>query len=151
MKRPTLAERFWAKVRRGHGCWLWQGSCFEPSGYGNLSHENRTLLAHRVAWVIENGPIPEGLWILHRCDNPPCVRPSHLYAGTPKDNAQDKVRRGRWRGNQKLTELQVVMIKLAVRLYPQRGTIRTLAQECRVSHNAVADVARGKTWRSIAA
>lgn len=92
-------EHFWRNVRRtdGDGCWTWTASYF-PDGYGQ--YKNRRGLptrAHRAAYHLEHGAIPTGQCVLHRCDNPSCVRPSHLYAGTQRDNMRDRRVRGRGR------------------------------------------------------
>lgn len=91
----TLAERFWEKVEKTDGCWLWTAS-LTNKGYGEFRlNEPSPILAHRVAYELAHGPIPPGLFVCHHCDNPPCVRPDHLFLGTQKDNAQDMVRKGR--------------------------------------------------------
>lgn len=76
-------------------CIEWQGSRY-PHGYGQTGHINgRQYRAHRRAWEIVNGPIPAGLYVLHKCDNPPCFNVAHLFLGTAKDNSDDKIRKGR--------------------------------------------------------
>lgn len=98
-KRRSLAERFWAKVNKTDGCWLWTG-CKDPKGYGYIGTGGRrgpTKSAHRVSYELEHGEVPEGLHVLHDCDTPSCVRPSHLFAGTPLDNTRDMMRKGRAR------------------------------------------------------
>jgi hypothetical protein len=72
---PPNPARFWAKVNKSAGCWEWSGAR-QTSGYGNAVYGGRLYRAHRLAWELENGPIPSGMLILHGCDNPPCVRPS---------------------------------------------------------------------------
>jgi hypothetical protein len=86
-------ERFWARVEKlSTGCWEWSGfRNLARGGYGYV--EGRR--AHRVAWELANGPIPEGLHVCHRCDNPPCCNPSHLWLGTDLDNARDKIAKRR--------------------------------------------------------
>lgn len=74
-------------------CWPWMG--YRHRGYGEVSWGMRMQRAHRIAWMLANGPIPSGLWVLHKCDNPPCCNPAHLYLGTHDDNVRDKVERGR--------------------------------------------------------
>lgn len=96
-KVTDVAERFWARVQKTEGCWLWTGSR-RRDGYGQLSWDGRTYQAHRLAWELHNGAIPESLIVLHECDHPPCVRPDHLRLGTYSENMQDCVKRGRWRG-----------------------------------------------------
>ena len=87
-------KRFWEKVRKGPGCWLWV-SAKKSSGYGAFRFNGRARRANRVSWEIANGPIPPGLCVLHRCDVRACVRPSHLFLGTVKDNSDDMVAKGR--------------------------------------------------------
>lgn len=90
-------ERFETKVARGDGCWLWQGARL-PKGYGKFSvARGRWELAHRVAWRLANGSIPHGMQVLHRCDNPRCVRVEHLFLGTAAANTADMMAKGRGR------------------------------------------------------
>lgn len=90
-------DRFWSKVDRPtpDGCWIWTAARTEHE-YGVFAPDwRRTKKAHRVSWERFIGPIPNGLWVLHRCDNPPCVNPSHLFLGTRADNIQDMMQKGR--------------------------------------------------------
>ncbi len=82
----SSGERFWAKVQKGDGCWEWQGYR-DAGGYGRLTVQRRPELAHRMAFYLTYGPF-EG-YVLHACDNPPCVRPDHLFVGGQKANMQD--------------------------------------------------------------
>jgi hypothetical protein len=95
--KPTpeqTAARFWSKVEKGQGCWTWTAGR-NADGYGWFKISGGPKVAHRVAWELTNGPIPEGLIVRHRCDNPPCVNPGHLELGTHKDNRRDCSQRGR--------------------------------------------------------
>ncbi len=96
IRLTLLAERFWPFVTKADGCWLWSGAR-TANGYGQIGFEGHVLYAHRVAWEVTNGPIPDGLVIRHHCDTPACVRPEHLTPGTPAQNVRDAVWRGRMR------------------------------------------------------
>lgn len=96
LRGAPVEERFWSYVLKlPNGCWEWQGGKVRY-GYGGFHDENHRLrFAHRYSWEMHNGPIPKGLFVCHTCDNPPCINPAHLFIGTPKDNTQDMIRKGR--------------------------------------------------------
>jgi hypothetical protein len=94
---PPLLERFWSKVNKSDGCWTWTGSK-TTAGYGliwNGKDTSAPVYVHRLSWELHFGEIPDGLSVCHRCDNPTCVRPDHLFLGTDKDNSDDKITKGR--------------------------------------------------------
>lgn len=87
--------RFWMRVDKSDECWIWTAGRGDH-GYGGLKNdEGRSVSAHRFSYELHHGPIPEGMVVCHRCDNPPCVRPDHLFLGSPADNVQDMFQKGR--------------------------------------------------------
>lgn len=151
MKRISAEERFWSKVDKGdgQGCWLWK-ACRSPLGYGQFRHE-RTRFAHRVSYEMANGPVDDGVCILHKCDNPSCVNPAHLMAGTHADNVADKVAKGRQPrgervGGVKLTEEQV----LEVFSRHERGEkYRVIAASLGVKIGTITAILLGKNWSHV--
>jgi len=149
----TLAYRFWAKVKLEEGCWEWQAAKTKD-GYGSVGiATSRSALAHRVVWELTRGPIPEGMYVCHHCDNPSCVRPSHLFLGTQTDNMRDAIEKGRIMGScgedspsAKLSEEDV----LAIRREYANGCLQDdLAKQYGVTQAHISSIVLRKAWRHI--
>ena len=155
---PEVRERFWANVTPGgpEECWEWQGPRLEPLGYGILNHEKKRLRANRVAYALLVGEIPPGMFVCHHCDNPPCVNPSHLFAGTPADNLRDMRRKGRgkWPGvpgnkhRAKVSPADVRTIRTAVE--KGEASYAELAARYGISRTAVHAIVHRKYWSDVA-
>jgi hypothetical protein len=92
----SVVERMDEATLKGPGCWVWQGAVGGLLKHGQVWNGEKVVYAHRVAWEIANGcPVPDGLIVRHKCDNPPCVNPDHLLVGTMQDNTNDMISRGR--------------------------------------------------------
>ena len=135
--------RFWEKVERRSDseCWEWLAGCF-ADGYGAFSINGKPQRSHRVAYEIVVAPIPEGMHILHQCDNPKCVNPKHLSLGTHAENMADMATKGRHVGATKLTDDQVAEIREAVM------PLKAIAAEYRVSVGLVGLI-RGKAGHRV--
>jgi hypothetical protein len=131
-------------------CWEWQ-KARDKAGYGLSSWKGLTMKATRVSWIAFRGPLKPADWVLHKCDNPPCINPQHLYIGTAADNARDRKIRGRGakgerHGCAKLTAAEVQEIRA---LYRGRGhgpSYETLMRQFGVSKSTIAHIAKGQTW-----
>ena len=144
---------FWAKVRKTPTCWLWIGATNGEKGYGQLQRhaiKKRPILAHRYSWFLEHGSFPRN-YVCHHCDTPLCVRPSHLFVGTHKDNMADCNRKGR--GNQgskhglaKLTEKSVLQIRIA---YAKGKKMNVLAQQYKVNRSNIEHIIHRRRWRHV--
>lgn len=149
--RKPLLERFWEKVPKNlpdDVCWEWEG-CLNEKGYGNIrlgGRDSKRPKAHRVSWVFYHGrPIPDGMMVMHLCDNPPCVNPVHLRLGTAADNTQHMLAKGRQpkRTGSRLTDEQVLeIVQLDKQCVPQR----TIANHIGISRRTVRGILGGKRW-----
>lgn len=150
----TAQERFEAKFEKGDGCWNWKAGK-QRDGYGQFRFAGRHQRAHRVSWMLYVGEIPDNLQVLHHCDNPSCVNPSHLFLGTIADNAHDRDSKGRCRGagpggerhgGAKLTEKQVAAIRER-RSAGARNTV--LAKEFNVAQQTISSIVCRRRWAKV--
>lgn len=155
--------RFWAKVAvlGEDQCWLWQAS-FRGDGYGLFAMAHGKLIsAHRASFIFAHGPIPNGLWVLHRCDVKACVNPAHLFLGSRQDNMDDMVAKRRHWAHRGLdcapkgeANAQAKLNEDDVREIRQRfrngETQTSIAADFPCSRVAVSAVCRRKTWRHVA-
>lgn len=150
-----MIYRFWAAVEKHDGCWRWTG-VITHNGYGRLFIRRTKgkapyIPAHRFCWELHYGSVPVGQQVCHRCDNPGCVNPAHLFLGSHKDNMADrntKARqaKGEGHGLAKLDELKVQWIRSQHR--NGRGH-KSIARDLGVNKTTVARVLNGETWRHV--
>lgn len=154
-------EVFWSKVAKGRHdeCWPWMAARFQ-NGYGAISRYRKNLKAHRVAFQMARGPIPEGAVICHTCDNPPCCNPAHLFIGSNRDNTRDCIAKGRYnafkvaptRGEQRYNaKLNESGVRAMRSLYASGShTQAELAALFGVSAFVVSQIIRRKKWKHVA-
>lgn len=159
-------QDFWSRVDRSAGCHVWMGAR-SARGYGTVRADSRMQRAHRIAFILAHGAVPEGLFVLHHCDNPPCVKTEpdeqwpdgHLFLGTHRDNMADmwakgragvlvhpeRLERGEGRYNHRLNDDVVRTIRTSAESGP------TLAERYSVSRQTIWTVRRGSTWQHVEA
>lgn len=150
------AERFWKLVDKADCCWKWKSS-LNNKGYGQFGcvyrGKWRTVLAHRYSWELNRGPISKGGLILHRCDNPSCVNPAHLFIGTQAENLADMVQKGRaykggatrgeQNGNHKIRACDAIQIRDAP------GTLHEVALQFGISPSQILRIRQLKSWAHV--
>ena len=147
----TAKERLNSKrtIDLERGCWIWTGRT-NSEGYGRMRFKGKLMLTHRLAYQDFVGPIPEGKYVLHRCDTRPCFNPDHLFIGTQVDNMQDRKRKGRYRpfrgveqSQAKLTDEQVRMIRIDPRSY------REIGRSYGIDFSRVGRVKNRQNWKHV--
>lgn len=150
----TFKERFTEKVAKSKSCWIWIGAS-DGKGYGITTNNKQRIFAHRASYMLFVGKIPKGLFVLHKCDNPPCVNPSHLFVGTQLDNMRDAVRKGRHKNNPlkgsknplaKLTETDIPKIR---KLYSDGMRQAHIAKKFNVSPATIWEIRVGRKWKHV--
>jgi hypothetical protein len=143
---------FWSNVSIGSEdeCWDWK-LCKSHNGYGRVTINYITQRTHRISWILTNGTIPDGLCVLHRCDNPACCNPSHLFLGDVKDNTCDKCikdrqLKGEDAGMAKLTDEDVINIR---DLYNSYMRISHIARMYNMSEGAIAGIVKNRKWKHL--
>ena len=146
----TFSERFWSKVNKTSTCWEWNAQK-DACGYGRFKVGDKPRAAHRISYELNCGPIPEGMHVLHACDNPGCVFPGHLSLGTPAENAADKVAKdrqprlyGEKNGRAKLSSVDVIAIRGA-----EGVTQRKLAAQYGVALSLISQIRTHKRWSNL--
>ena len=156
-------KNFWKKVdKKGEDeCWEWIASK-DKDGYGYFGLDKKICLAHRISWILHYGDIPfhnsyHGMCVLHKCDNPSCVNPNHLFLGTNKDNMKDMVNKGRSskisrsqgikNPQHKLKEQEVLEIRQ--KYIPYKYSQRQLAKEYNIDQKQICNIVNYKTWKHI--
>ena len=147
-----VLEKFWSQVNKTGGCWLWTGKLTYRS-YGSFYARydgHKWWRAHRFSWYIHNGEIPENLYVLHKCDNPWCVNPDHLWLGTHKQNQDDKVAKMRHQHGErvhtaKLTVADVIAIRASSKTNTELGKVYN------VHDSHIHRIKSGKAWKSVPA
>lgn len=153
-----LISRFLSYVRKTDKCWIWEGGLF-TNGYGQFRVGRKKVKAHRFSWIISGGFIPDGYILLHKCDNPQCVRPDHLFLGTHKDNSLDRDRKnrgakgpnlakgspGELNGSAKLTQTEVFEIR---QLRDNEGfSYNELSSLFDISPSQIANIIKERSWQ----
>lgn len=153
--------RFWSKIEKTDSCWNWIDGAFSHNGYGYFTVNYRSVRAHRYSYELHFGNIPEGKHVLHECDNPACVNPSHLFLGDYESNQRDKFEKDRQAkgeavGTSFLTEDNVLEIRRRYEIRLQEGKYHdpvngqgALAREFNTTQANISDIVLRKSWRHI--
>ena len=143
----NIEKRFLSKVTIDAtcGCWNWKGSCFD-FGYGRFHVKSKSVLAHRWAYSFYKGEIPDKMCVCHTCDNPKCANPDHLFLGTPKTNAEDKVIKNRQARGEKIRKLKLNK-EQASEIISSDKSLPDLAKQYGVSYGVIWGIKRKKYYK----
>lgn len=147
-KINRLKEMYNKKVIKKDNCWSWNG-VIAKTGYGVLEYLGKQCGAHRASWIIHNGEIPENNWVLHKCDNPICSNPGHLFLGKPRDNTQDMIKKKRGNYCKQTSKNAKISIENAkeIKILLKTKSQYEIAKIYNVSRGCIQDIHRGKSWK----
>jgi len=146
-----LRKCFNNKYTEKNGCWEWN-KFIHKHGYGVTGYRNRSMLAHRLSWLLFKEPIPDGIDVCHHCDNPKCVNPDHLFLGTAQDNVRDcfnkkrKSHKGEKHPGSKITEKEILEI---FRLRKMGWTHQKLADRFKITQSTISNILHRRLWKHI--
>lgn len=149
---PSLEERFFSRLKKEiNGCWHWTGGK-NGAGYGAIQDKLKYIQAHRLSWELHQGEIPDGMFVCHKCDNPSCVNPLHLFLGSHSDNMKDKALKGRAKGahdgeEHPFAKLTVKKVKEIKQLIADGERTYILARNYGVSQSTICDIKYKRAWR----
>jgi len=147
-----MKKRFLSKIYQTDDCWEWTGNT-DKDGYGKfwINSLRRNDMAHRISYQIFIGEIPQGLWVLHKCDNPSCVNPEHLFVGTAKDNSADRDNKGRGISGERVQTHKLIPSDIPVikELYQKGFSQREIGEQFNCSQESISRLLLGKSWRCI--
>lgn len=150
--RKSDSDRFWSYVVTGSGCWEWIGHS-SVNGYGRIRLGSKKVLAHRFSWELHFGDIPCGMEVCHKCDNPSCVNPSHLFCGTHSDNMKDRSAKGRSNVRSGVDHCHSCLSELDVRrivfMRDCAATTLMIAEKLGVDRVVVDGVLSGKRYKGV--
>ena len=139
--------RFWSKIEKTDGCWLWKGS-LNPYGYGRFPIKGIYTLAHRLAYKLLKGAIPKGLFCLHKCDVRKCVNPDHIFLGTAQDNTKDMLEKRRQANGTKVNTNKLTEDQVRVIIKDERPN-RQIAKDYDVSDVCIGLIKRRINWKNL--
>lgn len=161
MLNKPLEQRLHDAIKiNNNGCWEWVKNR-NKDGYGGLRYKSKTWMAHRLSYTFYKGPIPEGMLVCHKCDNPPCINPDHLFIGNNSDNMMDAYRKGRWKGvlgyrkktckgeNHWYSKFKPEIILEIRKLFKSGLRIIDICNKYNMNHATVSDICKRRSWKHL--